>query len=250
LLIERGLGPTRFVLRSRPKPRGVWRKSFIDPNQVAILDAELEFGVGKEDAARLGVGRGATIDVESDGSNFFGERLADDFRGAIEGNVFIMAAGRLGGGSENRFREFIGFPEARGQQDAANFATGLVLPPTGSGQIAAGDTFDREGPRFADDHGTTGECVEMSMERRREVGGAQDVVGNDLAELMKPEERELREDATLVGDCRGHNDVESGKAVGGDDEQFIAQVIDIANFAARDGRETGKVSFAKHLGFG
>ena len=87
----------------------------------------------------------------------------------------------------------------------------------------------------------------MLIERRREVGGAQDVVRKDVAELLKPKKGELRENAALIRDRGGHDDVEGGKTIGGDDEEFVAEVVDIANLAARDGRDTRKVSFANHL---
>jgi len=48
------------------------------------------------------------------------------------------------------------------------------------------------------------------------------MIGNDVFQQIEPEEGKLREDAAFVGNGRWEDDVESGEAVGGDDQQLIA----------------------------
>jgi hypothetical protein len=67
-------------------------------------------------------------------------------------------------------------------------------------------------------------------------------MGNDAREFFEPEKRELGKNAPFVGNGRGKNDVEGGKAIGGDDEKPIAEVVDIANLAAASELESGKFS--------
>jgi len=58
------------------------------------------------------------------------------------------------------------------------------------------------------------------------------VIGDDVAGLLEPEGGELCEDASLIGDAGGQDDVEGGYAVGGDDQEPVVQVVDVAHLAA------------------
>ena len=49
---------------------------------------------------------------------------------------------------------------------------------------------------------------------------------------LEPEAGELREHAALVRDARPQHVVEGRDPVGGDDEQLIADLVDVAHFAA------------------
>src|SRR6202011_5376245 len=72
LFVERRLRAARVVLRCGPEARRIGRKSFIDPYQFAIEEAKFKFSVGKYDAARLRVGRGALVKVDAHGANLPG----------------------------------------------------------------------------------------------------------------------------------------------------------------------------------
>ena len=54
----------------------------------------------------------------------------------------------------------------------------------------------------------------------------------DVAEAAEPEDGDLVEDLSLVGDAGREDDVERGDAVGGDEQERVAEVVDVADFAA------------------
>src|SRR5687767_65883 len=54
----------------------------------------------------------------------------------------------------------------------------------------------------------------------------------ELSEAVEPEIRDLREDRPLVRDAGRQHDVERGDAIGGDEEVAVAEVVDVAHFAA------------------
>jgi hypothetical protein len=57
LFVERILGPPGLVRGLVPKPRGVRREGFVDPNNFSVPFAELKFGVGQDKPAGFGVDR-------------------------------------------------------------------------------------------------------------------------------------------------------------------------------------------------
>ena len=66
--------------------------------------------------------------------------------------------------------------------------------------------------------------------------------GTTSASFSKPEQRKLGEDASLVGNRRGKDDVEGRKAVGRDDQQAIAaELIDVADLSASAEFESGEI---------
>ncbi len=92
----------------------------------------------------------------------------------------------------------------------------------------------------------------MLLQVLREIAdvGSEEVVvkaGEFPGEEIEPEVRELGEDAALVGNGGGHDDVEGGDAIGGDDQQLVGdargiggELVDIADFSAAD-RQAGDV---------
>jgi hypothetical protein len=69
------------------------------------------------------------------------------------------------------------------------------------------------------------------------------MVGHDLLHLAKPEGGNLVENVPFAGNPFIHNDIEGGDAIGGDDQQVLPQVVDVANLATPDEMEVGKVGF-------
>ena len=65
-----------------------------------------------------------------------------------------------------------------------------------------------------------------------EIGAGENVVGHDVGQLFEPEQRNLGEDLSLVRNGRGQHDVEGRETVGGDNQQLVAELVDVANFAA------------------
>ena len=90
----------------------------------------------------------------------------------------------------------------------------------------------------------------MLIERSGKIGGADDVIGDDVLQEVEPEKRKLRKDAAFIWNGSREDDVEGGKAVGSDDEKFAAEVEDVANFATRRWCEAGEMSFAKNGSYG
>ena len=68
-----------------------------------------------------------------------------------------------------------------------------------------------------------------------DVGGEQ-VVGHHVAEQLEPEERELGEHLALVRDRVGQHHVERAEAVGRDEQQPVAEVVEVADLALGVGR--------------
>ena len=66
---------------------------------------------------------------------------------------------------------------------------------------------------------------------------------HEIAEMIEPERRELREHFALVGNARPEHVVERRDAIGRDDEQVLAEIVDVADFAAPRERETGEIRF-------
>ena len=87
--------------------------------------------------------------------------------------------------------------------------------------------------------------------RRQELAG---VAGNEvmleaLAELLEPEQADGGEDLALVGNAVGHDDVVGADAIGGDDEQALAQVVNVAHLAATDREgEVASNECVEHVG--
>ena len=58
------------------------------------------------------------------------------------------------------------------------------------------------------------------------------MVLDGACEEVEPEFRYLRQDDSFVGDRVGHDDVEGAEAVGGYDQELVAEVVDVAYFAS------------------
>ena len=123
--------------------------------------------------------------------------------------------------------------QAGSQAHAADRPVFLVVAPPRAGQVAAHDPLDGQRLAAAAAHRATAQHVL--------VGGghfgpgidvvAQEVVGNHVGEQSKPEHRRRREHLPLAGDALVHHHVERGDAVGGDQQQVVAQRKDLANLA-------------------
>ena len=70
-----------------------------------------------------------------------------------------------------------------------------------------------------------------------------EVVRHEIADVIEPEGRELREDLALVGNAGSENVVERRNAIGGDDEQVFAEIVDVTYLAAARERQATEVGF-------
>ena len=145
-------------------------------------------------------------------------------------------------GGEDGFGEFGGFGEAGGQRESANGAGFLVFLPAAAREVATHDALDGEGLGFLDDHAAAGELRGEGLERGRQgiVGAGEEVVRHEAGEAVEPEEGDLREDFAFARDAVGHDDVEGGEAVAGDEQEAVAEVEDFADFAGLDLRDAGQ----------
>ena len=69
------------------------------------------------------------------------------------------------------------------------------------------------------------------------------MVRHEIAHALEPERRQLRQDLALVGNARAEDVVERRDAIGRDDEQVVADLVDVADFAAAVQRQAGQGSF-------
>ena len=143
----------------------------------------------------------------------------------------------LGGGREDRLEQLLCLLQPFRQRDAADRARLMVLRPAGAPQhrVAADDALHVQPLRLAHDHRPPDQLPWQLRGHAFDVGvvhDADEVVGDDVTRLLEPESGELSENKPLIGDAGGQDDVEGGDAVGGDDEQLVAQVVDVAHLAA------------------
>jgi hypothetical protein len=64
LLVEARLRAAGLVIIGGPETGGVGREHFVGEDELAVNEAELELGIGDDDAAREGVFGGAAVDGE------------------------------------------------------------------------------------------------------------------------------------------------------------------------------------------
>src|ERR1019366_10223764 len=72
-----------------------------------------------------------------------------------------------------------------------------------------------------------------------------EMVRNRAPDEIEPETRKLAQHAALVRNTLVHHDVEGGEAVGGNHQQFVAQLIDVPDFAARKEFDSRQMRFEK-----
>ena len=98
LLVEAGLATAGGVLVGGPEARGVGGEDFVYEDQPSVAHAELELGVGDDDAALAGVVAAGAVEGEAEVAGLRGEVGADDAGGFGEGDVFVVPGLGLGGG--------------------------------------------------------------------------------------------------------------------------------------------------------
>jgi hypothetical protein len=226
LLVEAGLRPPGLVLVGRPKARGVGRQDLIAEHDLGPgAGAELELGVREDDAALQGVRRRVLVELDRDPLEL-GEQgpRADDLCRAVEVDVLVVVADlRLGGRCEDRRRQLLGLLQAGGQLDPADRLIDLVLLPAGAGQVATDDALDRVHLEPLDPDPAAGDLLRHVL--------VEEVVRDDLAGRLEPEDRHLGEHLALVGNRVGEDHVVGADPVRGDHDQILVRVVDLADLA-------------------
>jgi hypothetical protein len=65
----------------------------------------------------------------------------------------------------------------------------------------------------------------------------------DVAQKIEPEDRELRKDASLIGNAGRQDVIEGGDAIGRDDQEALAGAVDVAHLALGVALDAGKIGF-------
>ncbi len=254
LLVEAGLAFAGRVLVGGPEARGIGRQHFINQDQLPLEHAELEFRIRDDDAALPGIIAARLVDHQAQVARLRGEIRADDLARLVERNVFVVAGFGFGRWREDGFGQFGGFGQAGGQLDAAD---GLRLPvflEAGAAEVAAHDALDGERLRFLHEHGAAlnvgelrGRKTGQSRDFKRIVRTGEQMVRHERGKLLEPEMGNLREHLALARDAVGHDDVEGGDAVAGDEEVGVAEIENLADLAALDLRDAGQIELEKWL---
>ncbi len=134
LLVVAGRADADAILLRRPEARGIRRQHLVHHIERAVgVGAELELGVGDDDAALGGIGRGPFVDREGGVAHPLGERAADGRDHLVEADILVVIADRrLGRGREDRLGQLLRLAQAGGQLDAAQSAGRLVVLPARS----------------------------------------------------------------------------------------------------------------------
>src|SRR6266849_5350562 len=152
-----------------------------------------------------------------------------------------MAGGGFRCWRKNRLWQEVRYTQPHRQLNATDFSADSIVLPARAGDVTSHDAFNRQRLRLSHDHGAACELVPELVEGRRKIRGAEDMVGDDVLQEIEPEERELSQNAALVGNGRGKDDVEGGKPIRGDDQQLAAEIVDVTDFAARGGFQAGEL---------
>ena len=240
LLVVAGLDLAGLIALGGPEAAGIRGQALVDERELAGDHAELELGVRDDDALRAGiVGRGG-VDGQRRVAQARADIGADDLDHALEADVLVVQAELgLGRRGEDGLGDLRRLDEALGQHDAAHGPVDVVGLLAGAREVAAHDALDGQRACLLDEHRAAGEVAGVGSEALGEVRhvGRDHMVGDEVRETLEPELRDAREDLALVGDLIGQDVVERGDAVGDDEQQAVAAIVDVADLAAAVGTE-------------
>ncbi len=115
----------------------------------------------------------------------------------------------------------------------ADLAGGRVVAKATAGEKAPGHAFERHDRGLAHQDRAAGENIRVRPQCGRKIArsGGQEMMWGDRRHPAEPEVRQLGQDLALARDA-GPQDVVVGRdPVGGDDQQLVSQVVDIADLA-------------------
>lgn len=252
LFVETGLCAAGLVGAGGPEAGTVGGEGFVDEDWLVVdvasvfvdFYAELELGVCDDDASCLGVCGGEGIHGEGEIAESVHERRADGVAGLVEGDVFVVcAAFGFGGGGEDGVRESLALGEPGRERHATDRTRVAVVAPARAFEIASDDALDGDDAAAETDHAS---AVEVGARGGVGKGGCGDEVGigreqvcaadAGVVDFSEPECGDFGQQDALARDGCGHDDIECGDAVGGDEQQGCVvfdgawwEVIDIAD---------------------
>ena len=252
LFIKTGLSlPGRIVI-GRPEPRRIRGQDLINDHHLLRrpVQAEFKFGIRDDDPARFGQRGRPLIHRNADPPDLLRQRFADHALHGVIRDIFIMAFRGLGRRREQRLREFLRFPQPRGQRP---FTDGSLLPvffPRRPGKIPAHDTFHGQGVGLLHDHAPARQNLHVRATRigeflrihRPHVMRHQ---ATFLPQAIKPELRQLREHVPFAGNPFRQHHVKSRNPVAGNQQQAITEVVHVPHFALSFFTQIGEIGF-KH----
>jgi hypothetical protein len=153
----------------------------------------------------------------------------------------------FGGGGEDWFGKAVAFAKPRRQRDAADGPVLAIFLPARAREVASDNTFDGIDPRLPYHHRAAHQRFDIGPGGEVERAGVepQQVVAD--REPGEPQGRQPGQHPSLVGDAVGHDPVERADAVGRDNQQAIAEVVNIADFATA-GLPAGQHGLQKWFG--
>ena len=231
-----------LVAFCRPETRGVRSQNLVDKVQGSINDAEFQLCVGHDDAAGGSVVASLLVDGQGLFLDILGNVLAKECTGAVYRDVLVVLSELgLGGRSEDGLFQLVGFLQTLGKLVTADGAVILVGFPAGAGNVAAHNAFHGQGTGPAHQDCAAFELVCPGLQFLGEFVhiAFNDVVRHDVLEHVHPEQCDLVQDNTLVGNGSGHHDVEGAHAVCGHNEQgLVVNGVDVAHLAAGQERKS------------
>src|SRR5579864_7726348 len=162
LLVEGGLRTARPVLLDVPEAGGVGGHHLVDEDDLAVEAAELELGVGEDDAGLERTLVTKAVELEAEPLERC-RQLASRTIGQLgPGDVLIVAGGRLGGRCEDRLRQSIALVQASRQALAGDGAASLVILPPGARDVATHDALEHDRLGRHHPHAPLGEVWELA----------------------------------------------------------------------------------------
>ncbi len=158
---------------------------------------------------------------------------AHERRGVRLADVDVVAALRLRGWRENRLRQALRLAQTGRQPDTADLTRQQVVLPGRPRQVAASHALDRQRLGPSHQHRTAREQLAGLARFCRKLGriGRHHVVCDDRTRPVEPERGDLRQDLPLVGDAGSEHVVEGRNAIGCDDEELVAEIVDVADLS-------------------
>jgi hypothetical protein len=168
---------------------------------------------------------GVLVELDRNPSQLLDQRpVADDLGGAVEIDVLVVVACLcLGRGGEDRTREAVGLPQARGQLDPAHRPRLAVLPPPRAREIPTHHALHRVHPEPTHPNAASGDLLGHLVGEK--------VICADLARAVEPEQRHLRQDAALVGYRVGHDHVVGRDSIRGHHQEIAVELVHLADLA-------------------
>ena len=227
------------VKAGAPKPdistADALKRTLLAAKTIAYSDSASGVYVSTEMFQKLGIADEMKDRARKIPATPVGEIVAQQRGHVLETDILVVAGLRFGRRREDGFRQFVAFPQPGRQFDPADCAVRLVLLPTGARDVSAGDAFHLDHVGALHEHGAPLQLIGKRMELRwvlREIG-CQKVSRDEVTQKIKPKNGKLRENPSLVGDAGGEHVIERRNAIGGNDQELIADAVYVADFAAR-----------------